>query len=608
MSNACKKAVSYLAENTGLIAALTQQEILTGDPNWALSRIPEAKYDVSKGHSPRWIRVRTTPPRRVKYGPMLPTGNQTYGVINPQTGVATNVTGDSTGRGCALPAETINYGYDTKNRCLMGKALEAGPWCVMDLLEKEAFRDVLAKIWTDLPRYAKEDFGRQLLRDVIQYAYYTFSVAEGFPMGTNGLGYFPAVPTGGPSIGFFRKVENLMMAEGWAKGSQTPMANGRTMIQIRMSREAIEWAIAQRKIELNTNIDTRNYVDDGIWGKTVVFEGIQFIEAQLPTRGYLREVTTGSFEFVEVDPTVVVAAASEGFWTRPNPDYYSSYVTTGSGRHRMLEVAYIVHPTAMERQSLGAIPSVKGKTFTRNFDFTVESIPDWELADRGCNKDMFWFGYRMLHAYAPLPKNPELMTAILFLAPTNRYDITDPWSDNTTSTLQNVVLAALNNPRASTCVPCDGILQDGAIDPLNPTCATLFPATFPASGEGIVELEGVSFSVEEGAGSLVIAVFRVLGNTSTTTVAYHTTAGTAVAGVNYTTTTGALNWADGESGPKYITIPILAAAGDDNGKTFTVTIDTPTNGAVIADGATVETVVLPTRNVATVTIIDSDAA
>ncbi len=58
----CQKAVTYLAENTGIIAALTQQEILTGDPDYAMSRIKEASYDVSKGHSPRWIRVRTTPP------------------------------------------------------------------------------------------------------------------------------------------------------------------------------------------------------------------------------------------------------------------------------------------------------------------------------------------------------------------------------------------------------------------------------------------------------------------------------------------------------------------------------------------------------------------
>ena len=593
----CQKAVTYLAENTGIIAALTQQEILTGDPDYAMSRIKEASYDTSKGHSPRWIRVRTTPPRRVKYGPMLPSGNQTHSVNNPQTGIATNVTGDTTGRGCAIPAEKINYGYDTKNRCLMGKALEAGPWCVMDLLEKEAFRPLLAQIWKDLPRYAKEDFGRQLLRDVIQYAHYTFSIAEGFPMSKGGLGYFPAVPTGGPSIGFFRKVEDLMQAQGWHKGANTVTINGRVAIQVRMSREAIEWAIGQRKKELGLTLDSRVYVDDGTWGKTVVYEGIQFIEAMLPTRGYLRLVSADVYEFVEIDPTNVVAAASEGFWTEPNEDYYNSYITVDGDRHRVLEVAHIIHPTAMERQSLGAIPSVPGKTFTRNFDFTVESIPDWELADRGCNKDQFWFGYRMLHAYAVLPKNPELMTAVLFLAPTNRYEITDPWTDLGTAVLQNVNVAALNNPRDTSCLPCTADSQAPDPDPTNPTCASLFPA----NGVGVMRLVSIAYAVDDSAGSITIGIERVGGDEGAASADYTTAAGTALAGTNYTTTAGTMSWADGVSGTKYVTIPILAAAGDDEGKTFTFTLSNEV-GAVIQDGTPG-----PARHIATVTILDSNA-
>ena len=201
MPSSCKKAVTYLSENAGVISALIQQQILSGDPDYALSRIPEATYDTKHGHGPRYIRVRTTPPRRVKYVPMLPQGNGQFTVPNPQTGVPTTVTGDLTGRGCALPAETLQYGFDVKNRCLVGKAIEAGPWCIMDLLEKEAFQPLLQTLWRDLPRYAKEDFGRQLLRDVVEFSKYLFTIDTGFPM-TVDKGYFPTVPKGGPSIGF----------------------------------------------------------------------------------------------------------------------------------------------------------------------------------------------------------------------------------------------------------------------------------------------------------------------------------------------------------------------------------------------------------------------
>lgn len=600
MSAACKKAVSYLAENTGIIAALTQQQILTGDPDWALKQIKETKYDTSKGHNPRWVRVRTTPPRRVKYQPMLPQGNKAYNVQNAQTGETTEVQGDKTGRGCSLPAETIQYGYDVKNRCLMGKALEAGPWCIMDLLEKEAFRPLLEKIWMDLPRYAKEDFGRQLLRDVIEFAYYKFSIAAGFPMSVN-QPHFPAVPTGGPSIGFFRKVETLMRAQGWAREAGTPMINGRSSISIRMSRESIEWAISQRKKELGLTIDTRIHVDDGTWGKTVVYEGIQFIEAELPTRGFLRQTGVATFEFVEIDPYNIVAAEGEGFWAVPNEEFYQSHVYDNLERRRVLEVAHIVHPNAMERQSLGAIPAVKGKTFNRNFDFEVETIPDWELADRGCNKDLFYFGYRMLHAYAPLPRNPELMTAILFLAPTNAYEVTDPWVDVGTPAEEPVGLAPLAPPQVNACEPCTGQDVAPVLDPTDPTCTDLFPE----NGVGVIRMRSTAYAIEENSASVTIVVDRVGGNTGAASVVTTLNEGTATEPENFDPAAGSagagpwtktLNWADGDFAPKTLIVPINSAAGDDDGKQFTV----------VLSGVTGST--LGAATTATVTIIDEDNA
>lgn len=602
---ACKKAVTYLSENTGIIAALTQQQILTGDPDYALKRVKEAKYDTSKGHSPRWIRVRTTPPRRVSYQAMLPQGNQNYGVRNAQTGNTDTVSGDKTGRGCAIPAETIQYGYDVKNRCMMGKALEAGPWCIMDLLEKEALVPLLETLWRDLPRYGKEDFGRQILRDVTQYSYYKFSIADGFPMSVN-QDYFPTVPTGGPSIGFFRKVENLMRAQGWNKGAETPMYNGRVCIQIRMSREAIEWAIAQRKAELGLRLESSYTADDKTFGKTEIYEGIQFIEAEVPTRGYLRQVSAGNYEFVEIDSTLITDANGEGFWPIPNPEFYSSYITDGGMRYRVIELAHIIHPSAMERQSMGAIPSVPGKKFTRNFDFTVDAIPDYELADRGCNKDQFFFGYRMLHAYAPLPRNPELMTAIAFVAPVNRYNISDPWSDLVQGAQTPVALHPLHSPKAGSCEPCTAGTDTGdEIQPAPVTCDDLFPA----NGVGLIKMRQVDYAVSEDGVALTVVADRTGGDTGASTVVITVTEGTATEPENFgipagaTGTTGVsttfpktLTWPDGISGPQTLVIPINAHAGDDDGKQFTVVLSGVTNST------------LGSLTTSTVTIIDSDHA
>lgn len=585
-----------------MIATLIQQQILTGDPDYALSRIKETSYDTSKGHSPRYIRVRTTPPRRVKYQAMLPQGNTSFNVNNPQTNTSVAVTGDKTGRGCALPAETIQYGYDVKNRTLLGKALEAGPWCVMDLLEKEALRPLLETLRRDLPRYAKEDFGRQLLRDVVDFAHYKFSIGEGFPMST-AVSYFPAVPTGGPSIGFLRKIETLLQAQGWAKGANTPMVNGRSSLQVRMSREAIEWAIVQRKKELGLINESTIYADDKTFGKTVMYEGIQFIEADVPTRGFLRQVGADAFEFVEIESVTIETAGGEGFWPVPNPEFYQSHVTDGGARYRVLEIGHIIHPTAMERQALGAIPSVPGKTFTRNFNFEVNSIPDYELADRGCNKDQFWFGYRLLHAYAPLARNPELMTAFIYLAPTNRYEITDPWQDIGMAASSPISQAELGDPRASTCVPCAGIAGDSALDPTDPTGSDLFPA----NGAGLIRFQNLAYSVSEDGVALTIIVERVGGNVGAAGVTITLTEGTALSPENFDADTGtywtgsgptftrALSWADGEYGPKTAIVPIVSAGAGVNDQ-FTASIGTATGVGVI-DTA---------RNAATITILDED--
>jgi hypothetical protein len=595
----CKKAVSYMAENSGIIAALTQQKILSGDPDYALKRIKEASYQTGKGHGPRYIRVRTTPPTRTAYQPMLPAGNTTFNVINPQTGVANAVTGDKTGRGCNLPAETLQYGYDVRTRCLQGKALEAGPWCIMDLLEKEAFKPLLATLWKDLPRYAKEDFGRQLLRDVVTYSEHKFSIDVGFPMST-GVPYFPTAPKGGPSIGFLRQIERLMMAEGWEDGADTPLIMGRRALQVSMSREAIEWAISKRKAELGLTLDSTIHSDDGTFGKTLTYEGIQFVEAKLPTRGYLRQVGVGIYEFVEIDPTIITTANGEGFWPKPNPEYYSSHVSVGGERLRVCEIGYIIHPTAMERQSLGSIPSVPGKTFTRNFDFEVNPIPDWELAAKGCNKDQFFFGYRMLHAYAPLPLNPELMTAFIYLAPTNRIEITDPWVDLGTAASNPLSLAALTPPQQTDCNVCEQPAI-AAREPVDITCSDLYPA----NGAGVIRFRQVAYFVDESAGNLTIIVDRVGGSVGASSVVITLTEGTATEPQNWTKPTGfagtgpftkTLNWADGVLGPVTVVVPIVAAVGDDDGKQFTGSLGT-VSGSTLGAATT-----------ATVTILDPDEA
>lgn len=79
-----------------------------------------------------------------------------------------------------------------------------------------------------------------------------------------------------------------------------------------------------------------------------------------------------------------------------------------------------------------------------------------------------------------------------------------------------------------------------------------------------------SYSVNEGAGSLVITLARQ--GTEAATVTYATASGTATAGADFTGTSGTLNWAAGESGNKTITISILEDNLVEGNETFSVAL------------------------------------
>ncbi|MEN8216451.1 MAG: Calx-beta domain-containing protein [Pseudomonadota bacterium] len=98
------------------------------------------------------------------------------------------------------------------------------------------------------------------------------------------------------------------------------------------------------------------------------------------------------------------------------------------------------------------------------------------------------------------------------------------------------------------------------------------------------------YSVTENGGQVSITVIRV-GN-GAISVNYATTDGTATAGSDYIQSTGTLSWADGDSTNKTITITII---DDDtfensetfiNPETFTITLTSPINGAIL-DNATI---------------------
>ncbi|MBL8524949.1 MAG: Ig-like domain repeat protein [Betaproteobacteria bacterium] len=100
--------------------------------------------------------------------------------------------------------------------------------------------------------------------------------------------------------------------------------------------------------------------------------------------------------------------------------------------------------------------------------------------------------------------------------------------------------------------------------------------TIPGGLPGLVQLSAATYTASEAAGTVNITVNRLNGSTGAIAVSYTTTPGTAKAGFDYTTTSGTLNWANGDSAAKTISIPLVNDGVTEGGESFTVTISNPT--------------------------------
>jgi hypothetical protein len=114
-------------------------------------------------------------------------------------------------------------------------------------------------------------------------------------------------------------------------------------------------------------------------------------------------------------------------------------------------------------------------------------------------------------------------------------------------------------------------------------------------GTPTLQFSGANFSVGEGAGSVIISVTRTGSSSGAVSVNYATANGTASAGSDYTLASGVLSWADGESGSKSFSIPIINDTDQEADETVVLALSNPTNGAILGPQAT-----------ATLTITDND--
>ena len=133
-------------------------------------------------------------------------------------------------------------------------------------------------------------------------------------------------------------------------------------------------------------------------------------------------------------------------------------------------------------------------------------------------------------------------------------------------------------------------LANGALTPLGTIGGGAVIADVALATAGVAQFSATTYTVDQGTGSATIVVNRVGGDSGAVRVSYATSDGTATAGLDYTATSGVLNFADGET-VKTFTVPIRSNSFNNGSRTVNLSLSSPTDGLVLgAVGTTVLTI------------------
>ncbi len=130
-------------------------------------------------------------------------------------------------------------------------------------------------------------------------------------------------------------------------------------------------------------------------------------------------------------------------------------------------------------------------------------------------------------------------------------------------------------------------VQGGGLGSLIATVNTGFPAA-------VLQIDPTDLTVSESQGTVSLNMNRGSNFEGAVAVTLTASAGTATAGSDYRFEPMTVEWADGDSSAKTITIPIIDDDGEESSESFSISITGATNGAVIS------------TPVATITINDDD--
>ncbi len=115
--------------------------------------------------------------------------------------------------------------------------------------------------------------------------------------------------------------------------------------------------------------------------------------------------------------------------------------------------------------------------------------------------------------------------------------------------------------------------------------------------ESALRFSSATYAAGENSGPAVISVSRIGGSVGTVSVNYATSDGTAIAPTDYQAVAGTLVWADGETGDKTFSVPLVDDTDDEQpGETVQLTLTNPARQGLLGTPSSAE-----------LTIVDNDA-
>ena len=146
-------------------------------------------------------------------------------------------------------------------------------------------------------------------------------------------------------------------------------------------------------------------------------------------------------------------------------------------------------------------------------------------------------------------------------------------------------------------------------DVVAPAAATTYTATYHLAAPPTISIADASATEgNSGASSLAFTVLLSSPSSQTIMVQYATTAGTATAGVDYSTQSGQLTFNPGQTSAT-LTVPILADTVDEANETVFVTLSFPVNATLgddSAQGTIVDDDATPTLSVTDVSVTEGN--